>query len=92
MELLDCNCGKGQLTASTAAEPYDAVRGAFVSYGTCGAELAEGWKQLSRMWYGVGLPTQEKLFGGGGGGWNAWKLAVERNEQGQWVDLPLVRR
>ncbi|CAM6090221.1 unnamed protein product [Calypogeia fissa] len=81
-----------RLTASTAAEPYDAVRGAFVSYGTCGAELAEGWKQRSRMWYGVGLPGPERVFGGGGGGWNLWKLAVERDEHGQWVDLPLVRR
>ncbi|KAL3680877.1 hypothetical protein R1sor_023833 [Riccia sorocarpa] len=81
-----------RLTASTAAEPYEAVRGAFVSFGTCGPELSEGWKRRSRMWYGVGLPPPDTPIDGGGGGWKVWKTAVERDYNGEWVELPLVRK
>ncbi|BBN15012.1 hypothetical protein MPTK1_6g16270 [Marchantia polymorpha subsp. ruderalis] len=81
-----------RLTASTAAEPYEAVRGAFVSFGTCGPELGDGWKRRSRMWYGVGLPAPNTALEGGGGGWKVWKTSVERDEHGEWVDLPLVRK
>ncbi|KAL2621191.1 hypothetical protein R1flu_001396 [Riccia fluitans] len=81
-----------RLTASTAAEPYEAVRGAFASFGTCGPELSDGWKCRSRMWYGVGLPSPDTPLEGGGGGWEVWKTAVERDHNGEWVELSLVRK
>ncbi|KAF8393929.1 hypothetical protein HHK36_020131 [Tetracentron sinense] len=35
--------------AAAAAEPYESVRCAFVSYGSCASDLAVGWKYRSRM-------------------------------------------
>ncbi|CAK9224782.1 unnamed protein product [Sphagnum troendelagicum] len=81
-----------RLTASAAAEPYESVRCAFACYGSCGLELAEGWKRRSRLWYGVGLPQEGSLLGGGGSSFEAWASVVERDADGQWVDLPLVRK
>ncbi|TYG44396.1 hypothetical protein ES288_D11G094900v1 [Gossypium darwinii] len=42
-----------RLTAAAAAEPFDSVSSAFVSYGSCAMDLAEGWKYRSRLWYVV---------------------------------------
>jgi hypothetical protein len=81
-----------RLTASAAAEPYESVRCAFACYGSCGLELAEGWKRRSRLWYGVGLPQEGSLLGGGGSSFEAWASVVERDADGQWIDLPLVRK
>lgn len=81
-----------RLTASAAAEPYDSVRCAFACYGSCGLELAQSWKCRSRMWYGVGLPSKGAVLGGGGGGFEAWSNAMERGPDGQWIELPLVRK
>ncbi|KAJ3680517.1 hypothetical protein LUZ60_016795 [Juncus effusus] len=81
-----------RLTAATAAEPYESVRHAFVSYGSCVADLAEGWKFRSRLWYGVGLPPKPAGFGGGGAGFEAWGGVLERDEEGVWVELPLVKK
>ncbi|XP_024526779.1 BEACH domain-containing protein C2 [Selaginella moellendorffii] len=80
-----------RLTASAAAEPYESVRCAFASYGSCGVELAEGWKSRSRMWYGVGLPSKGTC-GGGGGGWESWSSALEKDANGEWVDFELVKK
>lgn len=79
-----------RLTAAAAAEPYESVRCAFVSYGSCGVDLAAGWKRRSRMWYGVGLPAKGILFGGGGSGWDSWMSVIEKDENGDWVELSLV--
>lgn len=81
-----------RLTAAAAAEPYESVRCAFVSYGSCGVDLASGWKRRSRMWYGVGLPAKGILFGGGGSGWDSWMSVIEKDENGDWVELPLVEK
>ncbi|MCO5558963.1 hypothetical protein L7F22_012554 [Adiantum nelumboides] len=81
-----------RLTAAAAAEPYESVRCAFVSYGTCGVDLAAGWKRRSRMWYGVGLPARGVVFGGGGGGWDSWLSVIEKDENGDWVELSLVEK
>ncbi|KAM6584938.1 hypothetical protein CsatB_011940 [Cannabis sativa] len=80
------------LTAAAAAEPYESVSCAFVSYGSCAVDLAEGWKYRSRLWYGVGLPSKEAPFGGGGSGWESWKSALEKDVNGNWVELPLVKK
>ncbi|KAL5564236.1 hypothetical protein UlMin_027400 [Ulmus minor] len=81
-----------RLTAAAAAEPYESVSCAFVSYGSCAVDLAEGWKYRSRLWYGVGLPSKEALFGGGGSGWESWKSALEKDANGNWIELPLVKK
>lgn len=81
-----------RLTASAAAEPYDSVRCAFACYGSYGLELAHSWKRRSRMWYGVGLPPKDSLLGGGAGGFKAWSSALERDADGQWIELPLVKK
>ncbi|KAH6559664.1 hypothetical protein KP509_1Z002100 [Ceratopteris richardii] len=81
-----------RLTAAAAAEPYESVRCAFVSYGTCGVDLAAGWKKRSQMWYGVGLPGKGITFGGGGSGWDAWKMVIEKDENGDWIELPLIEK
>ncbi|PKA58028.1 Guanine nucleotide-binding protein subunit beta-like protein [Apostasia shenzhenica] len=81
-----------RLTAAAAAEPYDSVRCAFISYGSCSLDLAEGWKYRSRLWYGVGLPLAPTAFTGGGSGWPLWKSAFEADSSGRWVDLPLVKQ
>ncbi|CAM6069706.1 unnamed protein product [Sphagnum tenellum] len=81
-----------RLAASAAAEPYESVRCAFACYGTCGLELAEGWKRRSRLWYGVGLPQEGSFLGGGGDSFETWESSVERDADGQWIDLPLVRK
>ncbi|XP_020592790.1 BEACH domain-containing protein C2-like isoform X2 [Phalaenopsis equestris] len=81
-----------RLTAAAAAEPYDSVRCAFVSYGSCYLDLEEGWKYRSRLWYGVGLPPKTATFGGGGSGWSSWKFAFEMDSNGKWIDLPLVQK
>lgn len=81
-----------RLTAAAAAEPYESVRYAFVSYGSCILDLAEGWKYRSRLWYGVGHPAKSGAFGGGGTGWESWKSALETDSSGNWIELPLVNK
>lgn len=80
-----------RLTAAAAAEPYQSVSCAFVSYGSCAIDLAEGWKFRSRLWYGVGLPSAT-TFGGGGSGWESWSSSLEKDENGNWVELPLIKK
>nr|XP_010908800.1 BEACH domain-containing protein C2 isoform X2 [Elaeis guineensis] len=80
------------LTAAAAAEPYESVRCAFVSYGSCVLDLVEGWKYRSRLWYGVGIPPKLTVFGGGGSGWQSWKSVLEKDSDGNWVELPLVKK
>ncbi|KAL6008027.1 hypothetical protein ACLOJK_033533 [Asimina triloba] len=80
------------LTAAAAAEPYEAVRCAFISYGSCNIDIAEGWKQRSRMWYGVGLPSKTTAFIGGGSGWELWSSALDKDANGNWIELPLVKK
>ncbi|WOH09388.1 hypothetical protein DCAR_0728845 [Daucus carota subsp. sativus] len=80
-----------RLSAAAAAEPYQSVSCAFVSYGSCAVDLAEGWKFRSRLWYGVGLPSAA-TFGGGGSGWESWRSSLEKDENGNWVELPLIRK
>jgi len=81
-----------RLTAAAAAEPYESVSCAFVSYGSCTMDIAEGWKYRSRLWYGVGLPPKSCEFGGGGSGWESWKSALEKDANGNWIELPLVKK
>lgn len=81
-----------RLTAAAAAEPYESVSCAFVSYGSCAKDLADGWKYRSRLWYGVGLPPKTALFCGGGSGWDVWKSALEKDANGNWLELPLVKK
>ncbi|KAI3495022.1 hypothetical protein L1887_37129 [Cichorium endivia] len=81
-----------RLTAAAAAEPYDSVSCAFVSYGSCAVDLAEGWKYRSRLWYGVGLPSKPSEFGGGGSGWDAWNSSLEKDSNGNWIELPLINK
>lgn len=81
-----------RLAAAAAAEPYESVFCAFVSYGSCAKDLANGWKYRSRLWYGVGLPSKAASFGGGGGGWDIWKSALEKDANGNWLELPLVKK
>ncbi|GER41457.1 WD-40 repeat family protein / beige-related [Striga asiatica] len=81
-----------RLTAAAAAEPYESVSCAFVSYGSCVVDLAEGWKYRSRLWYGVGLTQDTSLFGGGGSGWESWKSALEKDANGNWIELPLIKK
>ncbi|WOL10122.1 BEACH domain-containing protein C2 [Canna indica] len=81
-----------RLTAAAAAEPYESVRCAFVSYGSCVLDLLEGWKYRSRLWYGVGLPPKATLFGGGGSGWESWNAVLEKDSNGIWIELPLVKK
>ncbi|XP_010559117.1 PREDICTED: BEACH domain-containing protein C2-like [Tarenaya hassleriana] len=81
-----------RLTAAAAAEPYESVSCAFVSYGSCAIDLAEGWKYRSRLWYGVGLPSKSTCFGGGGSGWDSWKSTLEKDANGNWIELPLVKK
>ncbi|GAB4844399.1 BEACH domain-containing protein C2 [Ancistrocladus abbreviatus] len=80
-----------RLTAAAAAEPYESVSCAFVSYGSCATDLAEGWKYRSRLWYGVGLPQRTAVFGGGGSGWDTWNSALEKDVNGNWIELPLIK-
>nr|XP_027192624.1 BEACH domain-containing protein C2-like isoform X2 [Cicer arietinum] len=81
-----------RLAAAAAAEPYEAVSCAFVSYGSCAKDLAIGWKYRSRLWYGVGLPSNTASFGGGGSGWDVWKSSLEKDASGNWIELPLVKK
>ncbi|VFQ75698.1 unnamed protein product [Cuscuta campestris] len=81
-----------RLTAAAASEPYQSVSCAFVSYGSCAVDLAEGWKYRSRLWYGVGLPSNAPHFGGGGSGWDAWNSALEKDSNGSWVELQLIKK
>ncbi|XP_057435514.1 BEACH domain-containing protein C2 isoform X2 [Lotus japonicus] len=81
-----------RIAAAAAAEPYESVSCAFVSYGSCVKDLADGWKYRSRLWYGVGLPQNAVPFGGGGSGWNFWNSALEKDASGNWVELPLVKK
>jgi hypothetical protein len=81
-----------RLTAAAAAEPYESVACAFVSYGSCAMDVAEGWKYRSQLWYGVGLPAKTAVFGGGGSGWESWKSALEKDANGNWIELPLVNK
>ncbi|MED6189955.1 BEACH domain-containing protein C1, partial [Stylosanthes scabra] len=55
-------------------------------------DLADGWKYRSRLWYGVGLPPNTVPFGGGGSGWDFWKSALEKDANGNWLELPLVKK
>ncbi|GAB2217261.1 hypothetical protein Drorol1_Dr00000433 [Drosera rotundifolia] len=81
-----------RLTAAVAAEPYQSVSCAFVSYGSCATDLSEGWKYRSRLWYGVGLPSKGAAFGGGGSGWDTWTHALETNANGIWIELSLIKK
>ncbi|KAL6652262.1 hypothetical protein ACP70R_011187 [Stipagrostis hirtigluma subsp. patula] len=81
-----------RLTAATAAEPYESVKHAFVSYGSCIEDLAESWKHRSRLWYGVGIPPKSDIFGGGASGWESWKSLLEKDSNGNWIELPLVKK
>ncbi|KAF8091664.1 hypothetical protein N665_0439s0028 [Sinapis alba] len=81
-----------RLAAAAAAEPYESVSCAFVSYGSCTMDLAEGWKFRSRLWYGVGLPPKTTCFGGGGSGWDSWKGSLQKDAHGNWIELPLVKK
>ncbi|XP_020579121.1 BEACH domain-containing protein C2-like isoform X2 [Phalaenopsis equestris] len=81
-----------RFAAAAAAEPFESVRCAFVSYGSCILDLAESWKQRSRMWYGVGLPSSTTTFEAGASGWDSWKSAIERDSSGNWIELPLVNK
>ena len=81
-----------RLTAAAAAEPYESVLCAFVSYGSCMMDLAEGWKFRSRLWYGVGLSSKTVPFGGGGSGWESWRSTLEKDANGNWIELPLVKK
>ncbi|KAL2337426.1 hypothetical protein Fmac_011872 [Flemingia macrophylla] len=81
-----------RLAAAAAADPYESVSGAFVSYGSCAKDLAIGWKYRSRLWYGVGLPLNAASFGGGGSGWDFWNSLLEKDANGYWVELPLVKK
>ncbi|KZV38301.1 hypothetical protein F511_36242 [Dorcoceras hygrometricum] len=81
-----------RLAAAAAAEPYESVSCAFVSYGSCFMDLAEGWKYRSQLWYGVGLPLKTSGCGGGGSGWESWKSALEKDSDGNWIELPLINK
>ncbi|MBA0802233.1 hypothetical protein Gohar_012550, partial [Gossypium harknessii] len=81
-----------RLTAAAAAEPFDSVSSAFVSYGSCAMDLAEGWKYRSHLWYGVGLPSKPIDIGGGGFGWESWNAALQIDANGNWIELPLVKK
>ncbi|KAM1262483.1 hypothetical protein ACFX13_028272 [Malus domestica] len=81
-----------RLTAAAAAEPYGSVSCAFVSYGSCVMDLAVGWKYRSRLWYGVGHPSNTEAFGGGGSGRESWMSALEKDANGNWIELPLVKK
>ncbi|XP_060218692.1 BEACH domain-containing protein C2 [Lycium barbarum] len=81
-----------RLAAAAACEPYESVSCAFVSYGSCALDLAEGWKYRSRLWYGVGLPTNTSEIGGGGSGWEAWNSALEKDADGSWIEFPLIKK
>ncbi|KAM0901342.1 hypothetical protein ACQ4PT_020040 [Festuca glaucescens] len=81
-----------RLTAAAAAEPYESVKHAFASYGSCIADLAESWKYRSRLWYGVGIPSKSDLFGGGGSDSESWRSVLEKDSNGNWVELPLVKK
>ncbi|XP_048496955.1 BEACH domain-containing protein C2 isoform X2 [Beta vulgaris subsp. vulgaris] len=81
-----------RLTAAAAAEPYESVSGAFVSYGSCAKDLAEGWKYRSRLWYGVGVPSKGNVFGGGGNGLESWNSVLEKDANGCWIELPLIKK
>lgn len=81
-----------RLTAAAAAEPYESVSCAFVSYGSCAHDLAEGWKFRSRLWYGVGLPSKLAALGGGGSGWDYWRSSLEKDANGNWIELPLIKK
>lgn len=81
-----------RVTAAAAAEPYGSVRHAFVSYGSCISDLSEGWKYRSRLWYGVCIPPKSNIFGGGGSGWESWKSVLEKDSNGNWIELPLVKK
>ncbi|XVF79928.1 hypothetical protein PTKIN_Ptkin15bG0029600 [Pterospermum kingtungense] len=81
-----------RLTAAAAAEPYNSVSSAFVSYGSCAMDIAEGWKYRSWLWYGVGLPSETAGIGGGGSGWELWNAALQKDANGKWIELPLVKK
>lgn len=81
-----------RVTAAAAAEPYGSVRHAFVSYGSCISDLSEGWKYRTRLWYGVCIPPKSTVFGGGGSGWVSWKSVLEKDSNGNWIELPLVKK
>ncbi|KAL9263082.1 BEACH domain-containing protein [Drosera capensis] len=83
-----------RLAAAAAAEPYQSVSCAFVSYGSCATDLSEGWKYRSRLWYGVGLPSKGAAFGGGGSGSgrDTWTHALEKDANGIWIELPLIKK
>ncbi|KAG8363377.1 hypothetical protein BUALT_Bualt19G0016000 [Buddleja alternifolia] len=81
-----------RLTAAAAAEPYQSVSCAFVSYGSCVLDLAQGWKYRSLLWYGVGHSPKTSVFGGGGSGRESWKSVLEKDSNGDWIELPLVKK
>lgn len=81
-----------RVTAAAAAEPYGSVRHALVSYGSCISDLSEGWKYRTRLWYGVCIPPKSNVFGGGGSGLVSWKSVLEKDSNGNWIELPVVKK
>ncbi|KAL2892359.1 BEACH domain-containing protein C2 [Bienertia sinuspersici] len=81
-----------RLTAAAASEPYESVSCSFVSYGSFAKDLAEGWKYRSQLWYGVGVPSKADAFGGGGSSWESWNSAIEKDANGYWIELPLIKK
>ncbi|KAJ7951024.1 BEACH domain-containing protein C2 [Quillaja saponaria] len=37
-------------------------------------------------------PSKTAAFGGGGNGWDSWRSALEKDANGNWVELPLVKK
>ncbi|XP_071714690.1 BEACH domain-containing protein C2-like [Rutidosis leptorrhynchoides] len=81
-----------RLAAAAGAEPYENVSCAFVCYGSCMLDLASGWKYRSRLFYGVGQPSKTAEFCGGGSGWDSWKSCLEKDSNGKWVEIVLVKK
>ncbi|KAL4562785.1 hypothetical protein LXL04_026816 [Taraxacum kok-saghyz] len=82
-----------RLTAAAAAEPYDSVSCAFISYGTTATDLPQGWTYRSRLWYGVNLPSNPTDFPGGGSGHATWRSSIQTDPKtGTWIELPLVNK
>lgn len=55
-------------------------------------DIAEGWKFRSRLWYGVGPPSTTSSGAGGGSGWESWRASLQKDENGNWIELPLIKK
>eukprot|EP00850_Spirogloea_muscicola_P020769 SM000226S07410 [mRNA] locus=s226:160492:175617:+ [translate_table: standard] len=80
-----------RVLASATAEPWESVRSALTAYGSTGLEMGPSWTRRSRMWFGVGL-EQDSGGGGDAAGWESWHEALQRDDDGQWTDYPLVQK